>query len=145
MPPLDKLDTSTRMELQKQGMRTITLVLVCIPPTATATVTSTPVPTNTPTVTATPTDTQQLHQPPQQQKLVLRHSTPTATVVVTDEPTATPTLLVGLGVPEGNSEVLIPVTGADLSGGSVAGKVLLSLGFGFLGLGIVSYGLKKKQ
>jgi hypothetical protein len=68
-------------------------------------------------------------------------ATPT-TPVVGGDPTPVPTL----GVPVTGSDVLIPVTGVDLTGGgSNTGKLLLSLGFAFLGLGIVSYGISKKQ
>ena len=72
--------------------------------------------------------------------------TPT-TPVVGGEPTPVPTL----GIPVTGSEVLIPVTGVDLmdlAGGAKdfnKGKFLMSLGFAFLGLGIVSYGISKKQ
>lgn len=84
--------------------------------------------------------------------------TPTATPVT---PTATPTdpgtggsdttPVPTLGVPVTGSQILIPVTGidrTDLAGGVKdfnKGKFLMSLGFAFLGLGIVSYGISKKQ
>ena len=92
--------------------------------------TATPVsPTATPVVpTATP---------------VIPTVTPT-TPIVGGDPTQVPTL----GVPVTGSEILIPVTGADLTGGAKdfnKGKFLMSLGFAFLGLGIVSYGISKKQ
>ncbi len=92
-----------------------------VPPTATpVTPTATPVPP-----TATP---------------VIPTATPTTQVVGVD-PTPVPTL----GVPVTSSEVLIPVTGVDLTGGTNKGKFLMSLGFAFLGLGIVSYGISKRQ
>jgi hypothetical protein len=47
----------------------------------------------------------------------------------------------------GNDKVLIPVTGADLSqnGFNKTSKVMLNFGFGFIGLGLVLQGFKKKK
>lgn len=74
-------------------------------------------------------------------------ATPTDPGTGGGDPTPVPTL----GVPVTGSQVLIPVTGVDrmdLAGGAKdfnKGKFLMSLGFAFLGLGIVSYGITKKQ
>jgi len=44
-------------------------------------------------------------------------------------------------------EVLIPVTGADLSGlnRTKAGRMMMNLGSLFLGLGLVFYGISRRQ
>lgn len=120
-------------------------------PTATSTA---PVPTNTPTATATST-TQAPTNTPTSTLTTEPTNTPTATLTATTAvptveattpvPTVASTQVSALGTPIGSSELLIPVTGVDLTGGSTAGKLLLSLGFGFLGLGLVSYGITKKQ
>ena len=74
-------------------------------------------------------------------------ATPTDPGTGGEDPTPVPTL----GVPVTGSQILIPVTGVDrtdLTGGAKdfnKGKFLMSLGFAFLGLGIVSYGIAKKQ
>jgi hypothetical protein len=47
----------------------------------------------------------------------------------------------------GDQQVLIPVTGADLSntGFNQTSKIMMNFGFGFIGLGLVLQGFSKKR
>jgi hypothetical protein len=87
------------------------------------------------------TNTQSIGQPP------TSTSTPTITATATD--TSTPTVVPTLPIPVtgGDNQVLIPVTGADLTsnGFNKTSKVMMNFGFGFIGLGLVLQGISKKR
>jgi hypothetical protein len=96
-------------------------------PSATATNTPTNTPTDTPTNTPTETPTGTLTVTP------TSTNTPTQGVTPTDDPGPGPT-----------PPPLIPVTGANLSGGSTQ-TIFFNLGIAFLGLGLVLNGLARER
>jgi len=72
----------------------------------------------------------------------------TKTSVPVGDPGDPPVTLSTLPVPAvNNPEVLIPVTGADLSGlnRTRTGRMMMNLGSLLLGLGLVFYGISRKQ
>jgi hypothetical protein len=77
--------------------------------------------------------------------------TPPAITPSTPRPSNTPrpnpTDVVKTLVPRANStpEILIPVTGVDLTGGSSTPRMLFNMGLGFLGLGFVLNGLSRNR
>jgi len=119
------------------------------PVTPTSTFTNTP--TNTP-VTPTSTSTNTPTNTP-----VTPTSTSTNTPTITDTPTntptstdtPTPTIVPTLPIPVtgGDQQLLIPVTGADLTnnGFNKTSKIMMNFGFGFIGLGLVLQGFSKKR
>jgi hypothetical protein len=78
--------------------------------------------------------------------------TPPATTPGTPRPTNTPTRrnpteVVKTLIPQtsSTSEILIPVTGVDLAGGSSPSRMIFNLGLGLLGLGLVLNGLSRNR
>ena len=110
-------------------------------PTATGTLedTATPTATNTPEETITPTAT----------ATPKASGTPQETTVPEDmNEDEDPTTVATLSIPEVSAaNVLIPVTGADLTGNKSVntGRTIKNLGFTLLGVGMVLYGVSKKR
>ena len=145
----------------------------CVPtPTATSTSTATPTKTATPTNTATatntatPTATNTGTLPPTATPIrtltqivvntptrtsTLRPpatNTPVPTATNTPTPTTVPTLAAPIPVTGGNNQqLLIPVTGMDLTenGFNKTSKIMMNFGFGFIGLGLILQGFGKKK
>ncbi len=122
-------------------------------PTATFTFTPTVTDTVAPsaTFTFTPTVTNTLPTPPPNDPTQTFTPTVTATTPAEVTPSFTPSVTSTLPVPPPDNPtitpsgggVLIPVTGADLSGGSSLANMLINIGLVFLSLGLILSGLNK--
>jgi hypothetical protein len=67
--------------------------------------------------------------------------------VPTDTPTPTTVPTLPIPVTGSDQQVLIPVTGMDLSanGFNRSSRIMLNFGFGFIGFGLVLQGFVKKE